>query len=149
MWHQFPALTVTWNRARDTSSVWTTGFSAALNLPIFTGARGEIAIEKATREKLRAEYLDRLAQTRLDVSRLLADARIAESRLVELRAHVPELERMADQARLGYAVGELDALISINLDSALVTNKIDLIDLEQTLWETRIALDTLLARESP
>jgi outer membrane protein TolC len=149
VWHQFPALTVTWNRARDTSSVWTTGFSAALNLPIFTGARGEIAIETATREKLRAEYLDRLAQTRSDVSRLLADARIAESRLVELRAHLPDLERMADQARLGYTVGELDALISINLDSALVTNKIELIDLEQTLWETRIALDTLLARESP
>ena len=56
---------------------------------------------------------------------------------------------MADQARLGYTVGELDALVSINLDSALVTNKIELIDLEQTLWETRIALDTLLARESP
>ena len=67
VWHQFPALTVTWNRARDTSSVWTTGFSAALNLPLFTGARGEIAVEKATREKLHAEYLDRLAQTRSDV----------------------------------------------------------------------------------
>jgi outer membrane protein TolC len=149
VWHQFPALTVTWNRARDTGSVWTTGFNAALNLPLFTGARGEIAVEKATREKLHAEYLDRLAQTRSDVSRLAADAQIAEARLVDLRARLPELERMADQARLGYTVGELAAFVSINLDSALVTNKIELIDLEQTLWETRIALDTLLARESP
>ncbi len=149
VWHQFPALTVTWNRARDTSSVWTTGFSAALNLPLFTGARGEIAVEKATREKLHAEYLDRLAQTRSDVSRLVAESQIAEARLVDLRSRLPELERMADQARLGYTVGELDALVSINLDSALVTNKIELIDLEQTLWETRIALDTLLARASP
>jgi outer membrane protein TolC len=147
IWHQFPALTVTWNRARDTSSVWTSGLSAALNLPIFTGARGEIAIEKATREKLRAEYLDRLAQTHSDIARLQGDAAIAQTRLVELREHIPQLETMADQARRGYVVGELEALVSISLDAALVTNRIELIDLEQTLWEIRIALDTLLGRE--
>jgi outer membrane protein TolC len=118
-----------------------------LNLPIFTGARGEIAIEKATREKLRAEYLDRLAQTHSDIARLQGDAAIAQTRLVELREHIPQLETMADQARRGYVVGELEALVSISLDAALVTNRIELIDLEQTLWEIRIALDTLLGRE--
>ena len=149
IWRQFPALTLTWNRLRDTSSVWTSGIGATLNLPIFSGARGDIAVEQATREKLRAEYQARLAQTSSDVARLQADAVITQTQLSDLRARVPYLEKMAEQARQGYQTGDLDALVSINLDAAVVSNRIQLIDLEQTLWETRITLDSLLGRVAP
>ena len=149
IWRQFPALTVTWNRLRDTSHVWTSGFGASLNLPIFTGARGDIAIERATREKLRVEYQDRLAQTHSDIARLQADGAITQEQLDGLRQRIPQLAVMAEQARAAYHAGDLDALVSNNLDAALISNQIALVDLEQTLWETRIALDTLLGRESP
>ncbi len=146
VWHQFPAVTVTWNRMRDTSSVWTSGFAANLNLPFFSGARGEIAIERATRAKLRAEYQDRLAQTQADVARLQTDGALVRAQFDVLQARVAQLDEMAVDARRGYRGGELAAVVSINLDSALVTHRIELIDLEQTLWEARIALDTLLGR---
>lgn len=149
VWRQFPALTVTWSRLRDTSSVWTSGFGATLNLPIFSGARGDIAIEQATREKLLAEYQARLAQAHADIARLQSDSAITQTHLDDVRTRIPQLEAMTAHAREGYHAGDLDAVVAINLETALLTNKIDEIDLEQTLWENHIALDSLLGRETP
>lgn len=148
IWRQFPAVTLTWSRLRDTSSVWTSGLGATLNLPVFSGARGDIAIEQATRAKLRAEYQDRLAQTHSDTARLLAAGAIAQRQLDDVRAQMPSLETMVEQARRGYSAGDLDAVVSINLETTLVTHEIEQIELEQTLWETAIALDTVLGRQT-
>jgi len=49
---QFPSLGVGINRASDTSNVDTIGPSITLTLPIFSGNRGNIAIQRATRAQL-------------------------------------------------------------------------------------------------
>ena len=67
---QFPALTLGFNTARDTSAVYTKGFSIGISLPLFDRNRGNIAIERATRLQLKDAYAERLLNARSDVQRL-------------------------------------------------------------------------------
>ena len=48
---QFPSVSIGISRARDTSSVDTSGFTIGLTLPLFSGSRGAIAVERTTREQ--------------------------------------------------------------------------------------------------
>ncbi len=48
---QFPSPNIGFTRARDTSAVYTSGFTLGISLPIFNRNRGNIAIETATRQR--------------------------------------------------------------------------------------------------
>ncbi len=142
---QFPALDIGFTRARDIDGVYTTGFGITLNLPLFSGNRGPIAIERATRARLRAEYQARLDQARSDISRLQDRQRILQRQHARLQRHLPELETLLGAARQAYRRGDLAALDLLNLETTWLDQNLAFIDLEQALWEVRIALDTLLA----
>lgn len=143
---QFPSLNVGFARARDTDGLYTTGFGISLNLPFFSGNRGQIALERATRERLRAEYQTRLNQSRNDVSRLLDRQRILAQQHAHLLQRLPELASLVTAAHHAYRDGDLPALDLLNLDTTLLDKRLEVIELEQALWQVRIALDTLLAR---
>jgi len=142
---QFPSLDIGFTRARDTDGIYTTGFGITLDLPLFSGNRGRIAIERASRERLRAEYQARLDQTRSDISRLLDRQRILQRQRVNLQRHLPELASLVTAARRAYRRGDLAALDLLNLETTGMDRRLEVIDLEQALWQVRIALDTLLA----
>lgn len=142
---QFPALHVGISRARDIDGVATTGFGVTLDLPLFAGNRGRIALERATRERLRAEYQARLDQDVSDISRLLDEQKILAPRRARLQRRLPELESLVAAARRAYQRGDLPALDLLNLERTLLDVRLEVIDLDRALWEVRIALDTLLA----
>jgi outer membrane protein TolC len=142
---QFPSISVGFNTARDTSNVHTAGLGVTLDLPIFNGSRGDIAVQGATREQLHAEYQARLDQTHADIATLWHQTEMIRRQLGELQAQMPRLEAMADKARKPYAAGDFPALSYIALQSSLLNKKMEYIDLQQALWTNRIGLDTLLA----
>lgn len=86
---QFPSLTVGFDRQRDTSNVYTSGFQINLSLPIFNRNRGNIAIEQSTRQRLRDEYQNRLNQAIADVAHLRADDAILSRQLEQTEAALP------------------------------------------------------------
>ncbi|MEO6969201.1 MAG: TolC family protein [Rhodanobacteraceae bacterium] len=141
---QFPAITVGFVRARDTGNVYTTGYSIGLSLPLFDGNRGNIAIERASRQKLRDAYSARLLTDRNDIDRLLADLRSYRTQRTALIAHAAQLSAAREAAQRAYAAGLLDwptylaiRASSLAADSALLT-------LEQNFHEQSIALDALV-----
>jgi cobalt-zinc-cadmium efflux system outer membrane protein len=142
----FPALGIGFTSARDTGNIRTLGFGVNLTLPVFSGNRGELKIQRATREQLWAEYQARLAQDYSVISRLLEEQVLLEERREFLNDKLPDLEAMAGQASMAYATRDLDALVFLNLEMTLITKRMELIDVEQSLWEISIALDTLTAR---
>jgi len=142
---QFPSLGIGVNRARDTSDIKTLGLSVTLNLPLFTGNRGNIAIERATREQLHEEYRARLAQASVDVDQLLALQAILQRQQDNLQTYLPQLKTLVDRARRAYSQGDIDALTFLNMESTWVNKRLEQISLEQTGWENRIALEALLA----
>ncbi len=142
---QFPSLGIGVNRASDTDSVDTIGLSVSLTLPLFSGNRGNIAIERATREQLQEEYRARLAQTRVDVDRLLVLQTILQRQQDDLQTYLPHLKTLVDRARGAYSRGDIEALTFLTMESTWVNKRLEQINLTQTAWENRIALEALLA----
>jgi cobalt-zinc-cadmium efflux system outer membrane protein len=142
---QFPSLGIGINRARDTSNVDTLGLSISLGLPLLSGNRGNIAIERATREQLYQEYSARLAQAWGEVDQLLELQSLLQAQQRDLADYVPRLEDLVGRAARAYHRGDIDALTFLNLESTWVNKRLEQITLLQSSWENRIALDALLA----
>src|SRR5579875_3090601 len=102
---QFPAITVGFVKARDNSNIASTGFSIGLSLPLFDGNRGNIAVERATRQQLHDDYAARLLTDRNDIRRLLADLETDRAQRAALAAHAARLARARDAAQLNYRAG--------------------------------------------
>ncbi len=56
---QYPLPSITVSRARDTTPIYTKGAAIGFTLPLWNRNRGGIAVAKATREQLHAEYAAR------------------------------------------------------------------------------------------
>lgn len=141
---QFPSLSLGINRASDTGGIRTSGLSLSLNLPLFTGNRGNIAIERATREQLLAEYRARLAATETDADRLLRQSRLIAQQRARLDTYLPVLGRLVESGEKAYRQGDIDALTFLNLESTWLNKRLEQLNLVQSAWENRIALETLL-----
>jgi len=145
---QFPSFIIGINRAKDTGGVYTTGITVGLTLPLFSGNRGGIAIERATRKQLSREYTARLLQAKNDVSRLLKLQTIVEKQQIDLHTYLPRLKILVERARKAYNRGDINALTFLNMESTWVNKRLEQISLQQTQWENRIALQTIsLARK--
>jgi len=146
---QFPSLNVGFSRARDTSDIHTSGLSVNLSLPIFSGNRGPIAVEQATREQLRIEYQQRLNAADSGIHRILAEQRINRRQLLDVDQGLADLSRAAEKTDAAFKAHDIDALAFTNLQAALLAKKIERINLEQAILEQRVALQTLAGGELP
>lgn len=144
---QFPNVVLGYSRTRDVSDVHSNGGLLSFNLPIFDAARGDIAIQRATREELRAEYLARLDQARADIWSLWDDIVSLRTRLAELELELPILERGAANSRRGFAQGTVPAASYFVAVNALLTAQANRFDLQQALWDDAISLATLTGIE--
>ena len=143
---QFPAITVGFVKARDNSNIASEGFSIGLSLPLFDGNRGNIAIERATRQRLHDEYSARLLADRNDVRRLMADLQSDRAQRVALATHASELDRARAAAQTNYVAGRLDWPTYLALRASSLAADAALLTLERNTHETAIALDALVGR---
>ena len=141
---QFPAITVGFVKARDNGNISSKGFSISLSLPLFDGNRGNIAIERATRQQLHDEYSARLLNDRNDVQRLMADLRSDRAQRAALAAHAAQLAQARENARVNYAAGRLDWPTYLALRAQSLAADTALLALDQNTHETAIALDALV-----
>lgn len=147
--NQFPSLNVGFNRARDTSGIYTTGFQIALSLPIFNRNRGNIAIEQATRRRLGDEYQTRLNAAYADIAHMRADSRLASQQLEQDEAALPALEQAAAHAQHAYAAHDITLGQYTDAQLAALTKRIDAATQRDALAEQRIGLQALLGSAIP
>jgi outer membrane protein TolC len=146
---QFPKLNIGPNYTNDTTPVYTAGPALVISLPIFDRNQGNIAIERATRQRLRDEY-----QARLDAAYGAAGRLITEIQLIETqyRASLASIRRLHDAAVVAdraYNAGNLDERSFVDLHASLLAKEIESLKLEQTLLEQRIVLQTLIGSDIP
>lgn len=146
---QFPALTFGPSYSRDTSDVRSFGPNLTMDLPIFDRNQGNVAIEKATREQLRAEFDARLSAARSEVLAALATQRLIARQLQEERAQLPVLQGFANQAESAMNAGNIDERAYVDLVSANYAKKQDVIALEQLLLEQQVQIATLIGAGMP
>jgi outer membrane protein TolC len=146
---QFPSLSVGFVRARDTSNIYTSGFQINLSLPIFNRNQGNVAIEKATRQRLRDEYQTRLNQAYADVARLREDSAILARQLQQTETALPGVDRAAREAAAAYAEHNVALGAYTDAQSAALTKRIDVATLREALDEQRVGLQALLGSAIP
>jgi len=146
---QFPSLGIGFTRARDTGDIHTAGLGITLTLPIFSGNRGPIAVERATRQQLYVEYQQRLNAADSGIHRILAEQRINRRQLLDVDQGLADLSRAAAKTDAAFKAHNIDALAFASLQAALLAKKIERINLEQAILEQRMALQTLAGGELP
>lgn len=140
---QFPNLGLTLNTQRDSAGNLLIGPAVDFTLPLWNRNRGAIAVERATREALRAEYDARLFQTRADIAAAEAGIAIALQRRAEALADIPRLAQFAEASRKAADRGDLSLETAENAEQALRDREMQRAQAQQSFEEQMIALELL------
>lgn len=142
---QFPSLNAGVNLERDpVEGVNAFGPEVTLTLPVFNRNRGQIAVQKATREALRETYQAHLDAAESEADQVWKATRILDAQLNDLDAQLPLLEKTATAAEQSYRQGNLDVGLYVSLESNLRSKQVEVIRLRASLESARSALRTLL-----
>ncbi len=140
---QFPNLSLTMAYARDTADNRTLGPQIGFALPLWNRNRGGIAIARATREQLHAEYDARLFQTRAEIDAAVAGLAALRRQQAELSGQLPAIERYAAATERAATRGDLSRATADTALQALRDRKLTLLQLGQQIAEQTIALELL------
>jgi len=140
---QFPTLALNLNFTRDTGGNNILGPSVDFTLPLWNRNRGGIAVERATREQLKAEYDARLFQTRADIAAAASAVSLARRQRDAVRAQLPELDRLARVSSAAAARGDVSRATAETAEGALRDKRVELATADQTIDEAMIALELL------
>lgn len=146
---QFPALAFGFSADRDTAGVHTAGPQITLDVPLFDRNQGHIALERATRAQLHAEFSARLVAAKSEVETLLAERQTLQSQLVAVRELLAGMQPVAASAQQAFSNGDLDARSYVDLVTTRNAKQEDILTMELTLLEQQIAIATLVGAGMP
>lgn len=139
--NQFPSLNLGFSVTRDSSDNGIIGALLDFTLPLWNRNRGQIAIERATREVLRAEYDARLFAVRADLAQslaLIADLQREEARL---SAEIAPLQKFSDATARAAGRGDLPLATAMTASQSLRDKQLLLASVQQSLAEQYVALE--------
>jgi outer membrane protein TolC len=146
---QFPRLSIGSNNAKDTSAIYTQSVAVTVSLPLFDQNQGKIAIERATREQLHAEYQARLDEAYSGAARLLTEIQLLESQYESSRKSEQELRTTAATVESAFQAKNIDERTYIDLRSTLLAQELATARLAQAIFEQRVLLQTLIGSHFP
>jgi len=138
---QFPRIIVGPKISRDTDNIRTTGFGINIELPIFNRNQGKIAIERATRQKLFDEYVNRVFEARSDIEQVQSGIHFLNQQIAEAQATEKGLAILEEHYRAALAEGRTDALIYYSAWHDLIGEQTKILDLEGQLAQAVVALE--------
>ena len=140
---QFPTIGLSIASNRDTARNVIVGPSVDLTLPLWNRNRGGIAVERATRAALNAEYDARLFQTRAQIAAVVAGITIARRQRDAVLRDVPAAHRYAEATRRAATRGDLSMATAEIAEQADRDKQVLLLQSEQDIAEQMIALELL------
>lgn len=140
---QFPTLTLTITGNRDTGNNKLLGPAVGFTLPLWNRNRGGIAVARATRDALKAEYEARLFQTRAEISAAVGGIALARRQRDALLAELPALQRFSAATTRAAQRGDLAPATAQTAAQALRDKQLIIVQLDQALAEQTIALELL------
>lgn len=140
---QFPTLGLTINGNRDSAGNTLLGPAVNFTVPLWNRNRGGIAIERATRAALKAEYDARLFQTRADIAAAVNGIGVARRQREALLRDLPAARHFAEASRQAADRGDLSQATAQTAEQALRDKQILLAQSEQDITEQTIALELL------
>lgn len=141
--NQFPTLSLTANANRDSAGNRLLGPAVDFTLPLWNRNRGNIAMERATRAALNAEYDGRIFQTRAQIAAAVAGIGIARVQRDAVLKGLPKLENFARATARAAERGDLAPAIAQTSAQSLRDQTTILAQTTQDLEEQMIALELL------
>ena len=138
---QFPAVNLGLLAARDTGNVGTLGPAVTIGLPIFDRNRGQIALERATRQRLYDEYVARLFTARSDLAAALAEVSLIARQITAAARSVDSLTTLVSAYRAAGRERDIDAFTLYLAENDLAQKRIDLLELRRTQLAARAAVE--------
>lgn len=142
---QFPIVDVGFTRSRDNTGVNSVGLGITINLPIFNGNRGRIAVDRATRAALNAAYQARLDTAANDVRATAERLELARTQLADAASRLPALEASAAASRKASANGSMNRFDAFTALAAALDARISTDQLRAGVAALSLTLQTLLA----
>jgi cobalt-zinc-cadmium efflux system outer membrane protein len=105
---QFPKIGIGPTIGRDTDNVRTTGFGLNIVLPIFNRNQGKIAEERATRQKLFDEYVNRIFEARSDIELIISGIHFTNEQIAAALKNQAALGNLVENYRAALSEGRID-----------------------------------------
>lgn len=140
---QFPNLTFTINGNRDSAGNTLVGPALDFTLPVWNANRGGIAVERATRAALKAEFDARLIQTRSEIAAAVDSERIDWQQREALLSDLPGITDFAKASRQAANRGDLAEATAEAAEQASRDKQLLLEQTEQSIAEQSIVLEML------
>lgn len=141
---QFPALTFGVDRQGDNSGIPSHGINIGITLPLFDRNRGNIAIEKATRQQLKDDYENRVLTTRNDINQLMLDQDTLAKQREQSQAQAKRLDDASRAAENAWQKGLLDWPTYLSIRANALSADMDAIAARDQQSQQAIALEALL-----
>src|SRR5439155_6342866 len=109
---QFPKMSAAFVRASDTTNVHTSGFNISVDVPIFDRNQGVIATERATRQRLKDEYSQRVFEARSDIATAIADIRSLDRQIAGADEALPLVGKLINSAETAVEQRNADVMSS-------------------------------------
>jgi cobalt-zinc-cadmium efflux system outer membrane protein len=138
---QMPRITIGPTMSRDSDSMRAAGFGLNIELPIFNRNQGKIAIERATRQKLLDEYVNRIFEAQSDIKMLLSDIRFTNKQIAAAQASEVNLGGLVENYRVALTDGRIDALLYYTARKDLVSARMKVFSLKGQLARAVVALE--------
>ena len=138
---QFPNLQLTITRQVDTTGNQLIGPSVNFTLPLWNRNQGGIAVARATREQLRAEYAARLFATRADIAALVDGLAVERRQRAEIAAQVEPLIPIVRATEAAARRGDVADAAADAARQSLADKRLTLAALDQAIAEQTTALE--------
>ncbi|MDG6754523.1 TolC family protein, partial [Staphylococcus aureus] len=146
---QFPDLILGATVSSDNAKVINGGPNVQVGLPIFDRNQGNIAIARATRAQLHAEYSARLASAEGTVGALLREYEQFATQLAVARRDLPAAQLAASRAQAAFGASNIDERGFVDLVSNRFAKEQEIMTLELALLDRQIAIQTLIGAGLP
>lgn len=142
---QFPSLSAGVDLERDpVEGVNAVGPEVTLTLPLFNRNRGQIAIQRATRDMLRQQFQAQLDAAASQADEIWKATEIMNAQLKDLDAQLPELKNTAAAAEQSLHQNYLNAGLYVSAQSNFLAKRSEEIRLRASLENARSTLSTVL-----
>lgn len=138
---QFPSLQLTLTRTQDTARNQTFGPAVNFTLPVWSRNRGGIAIARATRAQLRAEYAARVFQTRADIAELAGALRLEGRRRAEVAAQIGPFHALVRDTEAAARGGDVARTTAEAVRQSLLDKEAALAVLDEAMAEQETTLE--------
>lgn len=146
---QFPDFVLGGSVASDNSKVVNGGPNVTIGVPVFDRNQGNIAVARATREQLRAEYAARLAATTGEVGALLSEMDQLRAQLAVVERDLPAARATAARASAAFGRSLLDERAYVDLITARFAKEQEVLALQLDLIDRQIAIEALTGAGLP